>query len=326
MARKSSPFFNRSTPSLIEGALQNCFSTTRADCFSLRWSHSFVSITYQEASDMISSRTSTARAMISPVAQRAARPYGLSVVTVGWFSIVFLEAKKAAPDSTASGSFGHLEADAEIDAVVDGFAVLAARDVTTGLRQVERALIQPRAAGALRDRRRSRQFAAGPDADMHGRCALLVQALGGRGVEVFRVREVLGRRGALARGGMHTRRWSVRGGGHGRDGGGLRRFHRQVNGDVRRRHFHRGLLELRRRWRRRFLFGLDLLHDVGLDRRRDRFDRLVREPGGDRPGDEHVQADDGQEHRATARHELGIAYVDSHELLIVTLSEHTRSW
>ena len=58
----------------MEGADQNCFSTTRADCLSLRWSHSFVSITYQEASDMISRMTSTARAMMSPVAQSAARP------------------------------------------------------------------------------------------------------------------------------------------------------------------------------------------------------------------------------------------------------------
>src|SRR5437762_9208297 len=35
----------------------------------------------------------------------------------------------------------------------------------------------------------------------------------------------------------------------------------------------------------------------------------------ERPGDEHVQGDDDHQHRATARHELGIVYVDSHELL-----------
>src|SRR3977135_2760945 len=145
MERKSSPFFSRSTPSLMDGAVQNCFSTTRADCFSLRWSQSLVSITYQEASDMISSRISTARAMMSPVCHRAARPYGLSVETVAWFSIVFLG--KTAPQGAVSGSFGHLEADAEFETVIDGLAVLAARHVATGPRQAGRPTLD---AGGVR--------------------------------------------------------------------------------------------------------------------------------------------------------------------------------
>src|SRR5437762_1808596 len=134
---------------LIEGALQNCLSTTRADCLSLRWSHSLVSMTYHEASDMMSSSTSTARAMMSPVAQSAARPYGLSVETVAWFSMVFLEAKKA-PHLRVRRceSFGHLELDAEIETTVDGLAILGGGYVVSGagLGEIDRPFIQACAA------------------------------------------------------------------------------------------------------------------------------------------------------------------------------------
>src|SRR5215469_11224998 len=87
MKRKSSPFFSRSTPSLMDGAVQNCFSTTREACLSFLWSHSLVKITYQEDSDMIIRMTSTEREMRSPVFHRAWTPYGFSTFATG-FSIV----------------------------------------------------------------------------------------------------------------------------------------------------------------------------------------------------------------------------------------------
>ena len=45
-------------------------------------------------------------------------------------------------------------------------------------------------------------------------------------------------------------------------------------------------------------FFLLLLDDVGLDRRRDHFDRPARQSGRQRPEDEHVQADDREQHHA----------------------------
>jgi hypothetical protein len=106
--------------------------------------------------------------------------------------------------------------------------------------------------------------------------------------------------------------------GHGGNGvGGRTGFgHRDV--DIRRRYFHHLLLHLRRRRRRRLGFGFLLLDDVGLDRRREHLDRLARKPGGERPQDEQVQGDDGDEHGGAPCKELGIVYVGSHVFLIVT--------
>ena len=114
MPRNSSPFFRRSTPSLTDGAVQNCFSTTRADCLSLLWSQSLVSITYQEASDMMTSSTSTERATMSPVCHSATKP--IRVVDVGggsgsgsdWSDLVFHSfLEKAALRGAALGSMNY---------------------------------------------------------------------------------------------------------------------------------------------------------------------------------------------------------------------------
>jgi hypothetical protein len=59
---------------LIEGAFQNALSTDLADLRSARWSHSFVRMTYHEASDMMSRRISTERETRSPDTHRALRP------------------------------------------------------------------------------------------------------------------------------------------------------------------------------------------------------------------------------------------------------------
>src|SRR5205814_10347793 len=59
---------------------------------------------------------------------------------------------------------------------------------------------------------------------------------------------------------------------------------------VGRRHFHRRLLELRRRRRGRLFLQFFLFHDVGLDRRRDHFHHAAREPRRERPREEQVHA------------------------------------
>jgi len=107
MARKSSPFFNRSDPVLIEGALQNCFSTIRADCLQLALVPQLREHYVHEASDMNQQQDQHGAGddiAGGPESSEAVRVIGCCG---GWFSIVFLEAKKAAPDGAASGSFGH---------------------------------------------------------------------------------------------------------------------------------------------------------------------------------------------------------------------------
>src|SRR6185312_3411914 len=78
MMRYSSPFFRRSTPSLTDGAVQNCRSAIFADCLSFLWSHSFVRITYQEKSDMTARTMSTKCESQSPLLMSAVTPYGLA--------------------------------------------------------------------------------------------------------------------------------------------------------------------------------------------------------------------------------------------------------
>ena len=74
MKRKSSPLGRRSTPSLIEGAVQNCFSTSRADFFMFRWSHTFVKMMNQEPSDIMTRTIKVARVTILPLTHRGIRP------------------------------------------------------------------------------------------------------------------------------------------------------------------------------------------------------------------------------------------------------------
>jgi hypothetical protein len=66
--------------------------------------------------------------------------------------------------------------------------------------------------------------------------------------------------------------------GHIGDRGRLHRLGRQINIDVRRRHFDRRTLEFRRRRRRRQIVLLHFLDDGRLDGRRDDFHRARASP------------------------------------------------
>src|SRR4029077_5885751 len=109
------------------------------------------------------------------------------------FSIVSSKKPPSPGGAWIKELFRHLELNAEIDTPIDGLAVLhRGADVAgTGFCQIEGTFIQALTAGTLKDRRRLGQLAARRDADVHRRRALLAQALRGRRIIVFRIRESL---------------------------------------------------------------------------------------------------------------------------------------